>query len=328
MVINLTFVGSFPLRNTKSNIIRATKDILAIPVDYPNYIQLEDMGDQFLIPLSKANSGLYRENGVFRIKSNLSVPKKQFTSYAIQTLIELSKKNQFSGQIKGVKASITGPFTLASRIMFNNQNNGSLNNSALSEINLIWDLAKIVGKIANDYRKIGVNYITIDEPILSIIIGKRLLIKDQTENHIIEIINKTVKGIKGVTGVHVCGRISRKLVEILLRTEINILDHEFRDIPENLKIFNRRDFDDSGKKISMGLASSRVQNIESVKEIYSLLSLGISKYGFENIIMIKPDCGFRGLDPDGSIKGTAYQAALAKLRNLRTVLDSLNENEL
>jgi len=324
MVIYLTYVGSFPLKNTKSNVLRATQDVLSIPVDYPNYVQLEDMGDQFLEPLSKSNTGIYREGENYKIKGDLVIPDKTITSNAIQTLLDISKKKQFSGKIKGIKASITGPFTLASRIKVNNQNNGHFVKTAITKINLIQDFAEIVCKISNDYQKMGVDYITIDEPILSIIVGKKLLIKSHSEQEIVEIINRTIRGAKCLTGLHVCGRLSRRLVEILLRTEINILDHEFRDIPENLSVFNRVDFENSNKKISIGLSSSRLLGVESVEEMYSLLKSGIDEYGYENIRMVKPDCGFRGLDPDGSIDGRAYRVAISKLRNLRIAVDSMN----
>jgi 5-methyltetrahydropteroyltriglutamate--homocysteine methyltransferase len=324
MVIDLTYVGSFPLKNTKSNVLRATRDVLSIPVDYPNYVQLEDMGDQFLAPLSKSNIGIYQEGENYLIKDDLLIPSKPFTSNAIQTLLDISKQKQFSGKIKGIKASITGPFTLASRIKVNKQNNGHFGKTAITKINLVEDFAQIVCKIANDYQKMGVDYITIDEPILSVMVGKKLLIKNHSEQKIVEIINSTIKGSKCLTGLHVCGRLSRRLVEILLRTEINILDHEFRDIPENLSVFNRVDFEDSNKKISMGLSSSRSFGVESVEDMYSLLKSGIDEYGYKNIRMVKPDCGFRGLDPDGSIDGRAYRVAISKLRNLRIALDSIN----
>ena len=69
-------------------------------------------------------------------------------------------------------------------------------------------------------------------------------------------------------------------------------------------------------------------DIESIAEIEILLNKGIQTFGKENILMIKPDCGFRGLNEQGNLQSDAYISSLAKLKNIRLVVDSLKQKKI
>jgi len=323
MGFNLTFVGSFPLRKTRENIVRCTEDVLSIPVDYPNYAQLEDMGYQFLQPLADAGLGLAREKDGYRLTGELQKPSGPVANEALDILLEFSRSSRFKGKARGVKACITGPFTLASRILLDEPKLGLFGETALTDPGVVERLSDIVAEIAASYRRIGVDYITLDEPILSVIVGRKLLLGEHTEAGIVETVDNAFSRVDCLKGIHVCGSISRKLAEILLETHVDVLDHEFKDSERNFETYRREDFEQHSKKIGLAASSSRVLRVEPVEEMVSMLKRGIKVFGEENILMVKPDCGFRGLDPEGNPYGVAYAAAIGKLRNLRSAVDSI-----
>ncbi|MFQ6135443.1 MAG: hypothetical protein ACE5KU_06505 [Nitrososphaerales archaeon] len=323
MVYNLTYVGSFPLKNTRENILRSTQDILSIPVDYPNYVQLEDMGRQFLQPLAEAELGITQEGERYRLTGELKEPPEPIANEALDILVELRKERRFKKKIKGVKACVTGPFTLSSRIMLDTPNLGLFGETALSDPVLVDEVAKVVSKIAGDYRQMGADYVTLDEPILSVIVGRKLLLSHHTDTGIVETIDKALSRVNCLKGIHVCGLVSRRLADMLLETSLDVLDHEFKDSERNFTVYRRGDFERHDKKLGLGVASSRVLRVEPVDEMVSMLKRGIEVFGEDNILMVKPDCGFRGLDTEGTLEGVAYNAAIGKLRNLRRAIDSL-----
>lgn len=322
-MVYLTYVGSFPLKYTRENILRCTEDVLSIPVDYPNYIQLEDMGHQFLRPLAAAGLGVAVNGERYRLSGEFKVPREPIAAEALNILLEMRKERRFKNKVKGVKACVTGPFTLSNRIMLGEPRLGLFGETALSEPAVVSRVAEVVAKIAGFYREMGADYVTVDEPILSIIVGQKILLSQYTDADIVKLLDTALSGVDCLKGVHVCGRISRRLADMLLGTSVDVLDHEFKDIEANFDTYRRVDFEKCGKKLGFGVSSSRVLRVEPVEEMVSLLKRGLDVYGVENILMVKPDCGFRGLDPEGTVDGVSYNAAIGKLRNLRRAIDSL-----
>ncbi len=327
-MVYLTYVGSFPLKKTYNNLIKATYDILSIPVDYPNYVQLDDMVHQFLQPIAKSGHGIILEGEKYILNGKLSLPKDPIAIDSLKILLENKNNHPNKENIKGIKACITGPFTLSSQIILKSSNNGFFGNTALSDPLLVSEIANIVSKIAESYYKMGANYITIDEPMLSIIIGRNILLSQYSDRKIIEIINQSLKNIICFKGIHVCGKISRRLSEILLQTDIDILDHEFKDNESNFGVYKKSDFDEYNKKIGFSVASSKTIDVESVSEIELMLNKGFKTFGKENILMVKPDCGFRGLNKQGNLKSEAYLSSIAKLKNIRLAIDSLKQKKI
>ncbi|MBA7695732.1 hypothetical protein ES703_104367 [subsurface metagenome] len=137
-----------------------------------------------------------------------------------------------------------------------------------------------------------------------------------------EILNRSISEIKSLSSIHVCGRISPKCRDILLQTEVNILDHEFRTNEENFDIFQKEHFTNTDKFLAMGTVESKfvpVKNkkiddyVEKVEFLERYIKKGIEQYGRENLI-IKPDCGFYPLKIFGEKNG--YEIALRKVKNM------------
>ena len=333
-MVHLTYVGSFPLKNTIENITKATKDLLSIPIDYPNYVQLEDMVHQFLQPISvKYTSGTTNywdteEGERYSLSRNLKTFKNSISNDAFKILLKFSKNNEFKKDLKGIKACVTGPFTLSSRIMLNNRNSGPFGETALSNPSVVKKITDVVSKIVGDYYKMGADYVTIDEPLLSVLVGKNLLLNQYPDAEIVEIINKCSSEVKSLSGIHICGRISRRLAEILLQSNISVIDHEFKDTESNFGVYSKSDFESHDKKLGFAVTSSKIMRIESVAEIELMLTKGLKTFGKENILMVKPDCGFRGLDPKGHLDDTAYTSSISKLKNIRLAFNSLQRKKI
>ncbi|HEY4699004.1 MAG TPA: hypothetical protein VIH27_01345 [Nitrososphaerales archaeon] len=324
-MIFLSYVGSFPLRRSYANIMQCTEDVLLIPVDYPNYIQLVDMIDQYLAPMANSGMGLSLESGKYFMKGDTIKFPEAFDNESLRILVELRNKEPYRNNIKGIKACVTGPFTLSSRILLRTRNPGIFGETALSNPSIVESLSNIVAKFAKYYQDLGADCIMIEEPILSVIVGKKILLNQYKNNDLINILDNTLNMVNCLKGIHVCGRISRTLSEILLSTNIRILDHEFKDSNDNFNIYSKKDIESSAKKINLGVVSSKTLRVESIEEIIAVIRKGIDVFGKENIFMIKPDCGFRGLDPDGDFEGVAYRATIDKIRNIRSALDSFQK---
>ncbi len=318
--LETTFVGSFPLEYSRENILRVVKDILDINLTFPNYPQLQDFVKQFLDPIVKLEVGLVKRNGDFWLEGDLSIPNKPVGEEPLRIMMDYLKRNrETSSRLKGVRACVTGPFTLSSRV-FERRDKVFLefDNTILRRHEKVFEMAEVVSRIAEHFSKIGATYVNIDEPLLSIMVGAKKTLYNYRENEIIEIIETSLKRVKGLKGIHVCGIISPKLKNILLRTNLDVLDHEFKDTPKNLEIFKREDFNDTEKKLSLGCISSKIPRIESVDEVKGFVMKAMETYGPENIAFIKPDCGFRGLIRFQGIQNP-YKVSIDKLKVLTKV---------
>ncbi len=72
----------------------------------------------------------------------------------------------------------------------------------------------------------------------------------------VEILNKSISEITNLSSIHVCGRISPKLRDILLQTDVKILDHEFTTNEKNFEIFQKEHFEDTDKFLALGTVKS------------------------------------------------------------------------
>jgi len=181
-MIFLSYVGSFPLRRSYANIMQCTEDVLLIPVDYPNYIQLVDMIDQYLAPMANSGMGLSLESGKYFMKGDTIKFPEAFDNESLRILVELRNKEPYRNNIKGIKACVTGPFTLSSRILLRTRNPGIFGETALSNPSIVESLSNIVAKFAKYYQDLGADCIMIEEPILSVIVGKKILLNQYKNN--------------------------------------------------------------------------------------------------------------------------------------------------
>ncbi|MCK4779151.1 MAG: hypothetical protein KAT57_03140, partial [Candidatus Lokiarchaeota archaeon] len=188
--------------------------------------------------------------------------------------------------------------------------------------------AELLKQLGSAYNKMGIDIISCDEPILGLLVGKKILF--HTEDFIIDTINKAISGIKGLSSIHVCGRISPYLRDILLKTNVKILDHEFSTNEQNFKVFEKKHFDGTEKLLAMGSTNSKfvpsnnktindyVENVEFLKKY---IKKGIEQYGRENLI-IKPDCGFLPLGQTFG-ENDGYEIAIRKVKNMVLALKEL-----
>ena len=317
-MLETTYVGSFPLKYSRSNIIRVLEDVARIGIDYPCYPQLTDFIEQFLNPFSRMNIGIELKGGEYWFSSKLEMLSGKFELEALDLTVKFNKERKV---FKGIRACVTGPFTLASKIRISSEKRGFYGTllSMPSEVNR---LAEIVAKIALDFYQTGATWINVDEPVLSILVGRKRILLNYTMDDIIKILNTTVKylGKEIIKGIHVCGRLSPLLAEILLSSNFKVLDHEFYDTPDNLKVYNKRTLEENDKLISFGCVSSKNATIEDFQAVRKLVEEGIKVFG-DKLKYLKPDCGFRGL----GISEKNYQISLSKLNIVRQITDYFNK---
>lgn len=311
-------IGSFPLADTEENRRRCLEDLIALGIDYPAYPQLMDMGKQFLDDLIKQDSGITSSLGEYRItrkEINVDIEPPGLEPF-LWTVDYIEKK---SLRVR-IKAPVTGPFTLASHIILGE--GGGLPGRAIADITFVEQLSEILSKSCRVISK-KAGMISIDEPILSVIVGLRVLFKYEEEK-IKEVLNAVRESCGSVlTGVHICGKISPKLAKILLKTDLDFLSHEFYDTPANMKVYNPENIRKSGKILSVGCLSSRKPVVESVDEILGVIRR-FKEFG--NCLIFTPDCGFRNLVVNGSIE-KGYSLAIEKLRNMVFAVARLREED-
>lgn len=323
-----TVVGSFPLSNTKENMERVFKDEINLGIDYPCYPQLISMIEQFLTPLLKDISTLKKTNGSFFLSGDFKVPSTDVALEYGEFIVNFFKENpRLKRLVKGTKACLTGPFTLTSELILKGDIAKGVSSMVFKEsrgIMLDWvveKFAEIMKQIGKAYSDMGINIISMDEPILTLLVGRKVIV--HSEDFIIRMLNTALSGIKDLPSIHICGKISPLLRDILLKTKVKIMDHEFRTNEINFKIFEKKHFESTDKFLAMGSVQTNVapkingqlnDYVEDLEVLKKFVKKGIDQYGKENLV-IKPDCGF------GAMKNTfgetlAYEIVMKKLNNM------------
>jgi len=204
-----------------------------------------------------------------------------------------------------IKIALTGPVTLG----FTCALTGSGPYDGPVDPKLYDDLALSLGSLASFLQSSGA-IVQVDEPGLS---GGFM---DPTGgvSHL-SLMTARLDPSKAV--VHVCGRISHRLNDELLKLEgINILSHAFAGSPENLEMLERRRFLETGKSLGVGIARvgiAKPETVDSSQEIESLFESIRSHIGEDLIAYVHPDCGLRSTDT---------RSAIALLTNLSRAMDT------
>ncbi len=330
-----TVVGSWPLSNNDTNMVKIFADLIQIGIDYPCYPQLLSMTHQFLSPLSKFIIQLEEKDNLFYLYDEFESPKQTIALEYGEFITNFFREHpELKKSVKGTKACLTGPFTLTFEVILKNTIAKGLKPIIFEEpravmVNWIVDkFAEIIKQIGAAYNDMGIDIISCDEPILGLLVGKKILF--HSEDFIINTINKAISGIKGLSSIHVCGRISPFLRDLLLKTNVKILDHEFSTNEQNFKVFEKKHFQGTDKFLAMGTVDSKfVPNqdkkiddyVEKVGFLKKYIKKGIEQYGKENLI-IKPDCGFYPLKIFGEKDG--YKIAINKVKNMVLAVKELN----
>jgi methionine synthase II (cobalamin-independent) len=329
-----TIVGSWPVSNTNENMVKIFTELIQIGIDYPCYPQLISMIDQFLSPLSEQVSQLYKIDNRFYLSNEFDIPKKPVALQYGEFITKFFKDHpHLLEQVKGTKACLTGPLTLATEIVLNGDIAKGIKPRIFSEPRAImvdWvveKLAKIMKQLGKAYNDMGIDIISMDEPILGFLVGRKVLF--HSEDFIIDILNESISEIKKLSSIHVCGRISPNCRDLLLKTDVNILDHEFKTNEENFDIFQKTHLMTSDKYLALGTVKSKFlpvegwdinDYIESVSSLEAYIRKAYKLYGKDRLI-IKPDCGFLPLiDSFGEKRG--YEITIRKLNNMVQALNN------
>jgi methionine synthase II (cobalamin-independent) len=303
-------IGSFSLEDSEANRKRCVEDLLAFGLDFPSYPQLAEMGAQFLNDLAKYDSGVQLRKNRYKInRENIKYDGPPLGLELFSWTVRYLEEKGLVGKVK-LKAPITGPFTLAS---FIETRPGMFPfNTAASDLNMVNQLAEIISRSCEVASK-NASMISVDEPILSVLVGKKTAFGYREED-IIGVYNNLKKACGNkIVGTHICGRISPKLAEILLRTELDFLSHEFYDTPQNAKVYSPDKLREGEKTLSVGCLSTRNPRIESPEEILRLMRQ-FNEY--KEALIFTPDCGFRKLLTNNLDTEEAYGISLCKLRNM------------
>jgi 5-methyltetrahydropteroyltriglutamate--homocysteine methyltransferase len=268
------------------------------------------MGPQFLNDLTKYGSGVKLEKSRYKMtgkKIEYDGPPLGLEPF-FWTIRQLKDKGLIN-KVK-LKAPITGPFTLASYI---ETKQGIFPfNTAVSDLNLVRQIAEILTGSCEVASK-NANMISVDEPILSVLVGAKTAFGYHDED-IIEVYNNFKKNCGDrIVGTHICGRISPKLTKILLSTDLDFFSHEFHDTPQNINVYSPEKLRECEKMLSVGCLSTKNPRIESPEEILTLMKQFIE---YRDSLFFTPDCGFRKLLINGLDTEEAYKISLHKLRNM------------
>jgi len=309
-------VGSLPIQDdfdeSRRNVEQTIADKVSLGLDYPCYPQLMgspskpmNMALQFLIPLSKADPAIQ----VVGEKARLLSESIKETSAPIgveraEHYLSFLRERGLIHRVRGVKACVTGPFTLASYL-----DNNNLLTCGASKPKVVRALAQILTRSCRRLSDLGFDLINIDEPFLSVMLGRRALFK-YDERFVVEVLNILIAEISCLTAVHVCGTITPLIKSVLLESEADIVDHEFAASPRNVHAYSQEDLRRAEKFLAYGCISSVSTQVETIEEISSSLRTALKIFGPR--IVVKPDCGFGGMQgiPD------AYGVLLRKLKNM------------
>lgn len=339
-----TVVGSFPLANTPENMAKAFRDQIEAGITHPCYPQLVSMTAQFLEPLRNVTDAFELRGKEYFLLKDFKVPPNPIAlEYGKFVVDFLAKDPALARRIQGTKACLTGPFTLSGDVVLEDTGLGQgVKKQIFTEPRAImvdWMVAKfatLLQEVAKAYSDMGFQIISMDEPTLSLMMGRKSYIF-HGHDFILEQLNKAMAGIKGWPSVHVCGRLAPLLRDLLLESHAKILDHEFVSCEQNWQIYTRQDLEKHDKYLAVGAVTSKVNlnpakknpidYVESVDFIEAVITKAINLFGADRVLF-KPDCGLGGL------KGTfpedfAYEIVIGKLRNLcRALANVRNKRKL
>jgi 5-methyltetrahydropteroyltriglutamate--homocysteine methyltransferase len=315
-------VGSFPLDYSYDNVKRAVLDMNRIGVDVPPYPQLRNFVEIYLKPLEDAGC-LRSSRGVYFLNiDNIECSKNVKIKVAeAEDTVKIIEEHNI--QFNVLRAPVTGPFTLASRIYIPGAGSGGgLSSTCLSKKELVIDL--LTNFVINTVKylvELGYNIVFIDEPVFNYLIGMKRILFGYKEDEVVEVLDKISSSYPIEFGVHVCGRLNPKIIEIILSVpKIKYMSIELHDTPTNLELVTKELLEKHDKVLSPGLVSSQKPVIEDVNEVLSLLRSVYRK--IQVIDLVSGDCGFGGLKGSLGDREKEYNVAISKLR---TVVDAVKK---
>ncbi|MGA3406061.1 MAG: hypothetical protein ABSD49_10060 [Candidatus Bathyarchaeia archaeon] len=329
LVLATEDVGSVPVQDDfeddRKNVDRTITDKVTVGLDYPCYPQLVgtpskpmNMGLQFLKPLAAINPGIQiRGEEITILTDEIREPSDAIGTERAEYFLTFLQRNNLMEKLRGTKACITGPFTLASYMGMKN-----IMTCGASRPQIVERLGNILRKSCSRLSDLGFNIISIDEPFLSVILGANRLLYSYDQKFVVKVLNTLIGEVSSFSAIHVCGRVTPLVKSVLLASNVDIIDHEFAQSPKNHEAYSRHELEAAGKVLAYGCISSANQRIETVEEITGVLKNAQKLFGPR--IIVKPDCGFGGLSglPD------AYLITLTKLRNMVQAARDLRKSHI
>ena len=325
LLLATTDVGSMPLQDdfdeSRANYDRAIVDKVMVGLNFPCYPQLVgttskpmNMGLQYLIPLSKTNPNIQiKGQEVQLVSDEIEEPSNSIGVERTEHYVTYLREHNLIDRIRGTKACVTGPFTLASYL-----NSHNLFTCGASKPEVVRALAKVLRRSCRRLGDLGFDWINIDEPFLALMLGRGpKLMYEYDEHFVVEMLNMLIGEMPCLSAIHVCGTVTPMVKTVLLESRADILDHEFTASPKNLQAYTRDDLERTGKFLAYGCISSSKLGIETVEEISASVRKALDCFGPR--IIMKPDCGFGGMQTGPE----TYTTVLAKLRNMNAASHKL-----
>lgn len=324
--IRASHVGSFPLDYSYDNVKRVVFDMHRINLEVPSYPQLHNFIELYLEPL-KDESCLYSSKGFFFVnpanvecltRSKISIAEAEETVDII---------NRYSIGFKALRAPITGPFTLASRVYILEDTSKGLSATCLSKKDLVLNFfSEFTINVINYMNGLGYNVIFIDEPVFNYIIGRKRTLFGYTDDDILDVLYKAVSSKSGVEfGIHICGKLNTKIVELLTQVpKLKYISIELHDSPSNFELLSKDLFEKYDKYLSPGIVSAQKAYVESIDEALSILITAYQKVG-GRIDLVSGDCGFAGLKGSLGHREEEYSIALSKLKVVTEAVDKIKK---
>ena len=267
-VLATTVVGSYPV--VKAGGLMSFLDPLHSAVETA-------VGDQIAAGIDIISDGQVRGDMIGAFTSKLPGIREQEVIGKVQPAagpITVGDTKYALSKFLKVKGIITGPTTLAHGLhittpMYRNKEE------------LVPDLAAALLVEARALEAAGITLLQIDEPIFSTGVADLAIGKQAVE--------QIAAGLHTPVCMHVCGNLGN-VIDELLKFNVNVLDFEFANNPDNLDLLSRRDL--GGKMIGYGCVDSSTDRIEGTAEIRKRIEKGVAIFD-PKVMLIDPDCGMR-----------------------------------
>ncbi|MCL5788720.1 MAG: methionine synthase [Candidatus Marsarchaeota archaeon] len=199
---------------------------------------------------------------------------------------------------KRVKATITGPYTLA---------DWSYNEYYGSKREFVMELAHVVRQELRNLVSAGADFVQVDEPALPTHVNEIELAKDG--------FNEAVRGVDAKTAVHVCYGDYSVMLPYLNEFNTSQFALEFANRRfSDLELFKQSDFK---KELGFGVIDVHNRRVETQEEVEHGIKLCLN-YLEPDKVYVNPDCGLKLLP-----KEIAFQKLVAMVNGTQKVRSQL-----
>ena len=325
-MIRSSHVGSFPLAYSPDNVKRALKDMARVGLSAPPYPQFRSFIEIYLEPLLELGV-LTRRGGLFYLPE--APEARRVTGFRVQEAelaVNYVKEEKLG--FRWLRAPVTGVFTLASRVYVKEPGKTpqGLSATALSNKELVKGFFVEFVKRAVEYvSSIGYSIVFLDEPSLTLIVGKKRVLFNYSEEDIVEALDHVAKATSGEVGVHVCGPLHPRILEIVAQVpSVKYISVELHDTPQNMDVVDKSLLEKYDKYLSPGVVSAKKPTVEDVDQVLKLLRAVYEKTA-GRVDLVSGDCGFGGLRGSLGDPELEYSVAVKKLEVVAKAVKQFEE---